>query len=209
VRVPSLFELMGDRGFFVGQPDLEAEKSIATDIGIAYDRATIKGSVVAFHRDIDDALVVSYNSRGVGAYQNIAQAEITGAELSFDYNLPLNVLLLLRTTLQEPRDKSNLSDRAGDVLPSVYRHASNITLMHCYSRFESRLEYAVEEGGYYSPGEVSEIPDKKLLNFYFAYLQNGLQVSFEAKNLLDEQYEDFYLFPAPGRNYFIKASQEF
>lgn len=209
VRAPSLFELMGDRGFFVGQPDLRAEKSIATDIGIAYDRATIKGAVVAFHRDIDDALVVSYNSRGVGGYQNISQAEITGAELSFDYTLPLNALLLLRTTLQEPRDKTNLSDRGGDVLPSVYRHASNITLMHCYSRFENRLEYSIEEGGYYSPGEVNEIPDKKLLNYYFAYLQNGLQVSLEAKNILDEKYEDFYLFPAPGRNYFLKVSQEF
>ncbi len=209
VRAPSLFELMGDRGFFVGQPDLEAEKSIATDIGIAYERTTIKGSIVAFHRDINDALVVVYNSQGVGGYQNISQAEITGAELSFNYTLPMNALMLLRTTLQDPRDKSNLSDRAGDVLPSVYRHASNITLMHCYSRFENRLEYSIEEGGYYSPGEVTAIPDKKLLNYYVAYLQNGFQISLEAKNILDDKYEDFYLFPAPGRNYFLKVSQEF
>lgn len=209
VRVPSLYELLGDRGYFVGQPDLQPERAIATDVGVEYCSVAMSGSIILFHRRVDDALVVGYDSRGVGRYSNVSQSETIGTELSFDYSLPLNVVASLRTTLQEARDHSNLSDRKGKLLPSVYRHASNLSLTHRFSNIENRLDFGLEEGGFYTYGEVDPIESKRLLDYSVRYQIEDVQLAFEAKNLLDKQFMDFNRFPAPGRSYFVKATKEF
>lgn len=209
IRIPSLYELMGDRGFLVGNPDLTPETAIAGDAGFGYTQARLQIDALLFHRSLDNAIVASYDSRGVGRFENVAQAEITGFEFSLNKNLPYQLSIGLRSTLQEPVDRSDIKDRAGKALPGLYEHASSLSLTHAGQRIQNKLEYSLEEGGFYAPGEVEPIEDKHLINYLLSYQFTHSSVAFEANNLLDTLYQDYHRYPAPGRNYFIKLTHDF
>ncbi|CBL44392.1 Outer membrane protein, TonB dependent [gamma proteobacterium HdN1] len=209
VRMPSLYELMGDRGYIVGRPTLLPEKALATDFGVEYQAAGTTASIVGFHRNLDDALVINFDSRGVGRYSNIASAEIQGIEMQWTQSLLAGFEIGLRSTLQDSRDRTQRALEGGKQLPNIYKKANSVSLIHRYEYLENRIDYSVEEGGFYASGESVAIPDKRLLDYSLRYRWEAFQVGFEARNLLDEQYQDYHRFPAPGRSYFVKVGVEF
>jgi len=87
VREPSFFELFGDRGFFVGNPDLKAEKGVNFDAGFEGNWLTkniwfnrISCNAVYFRSNVDDLITFVYDSRGIGKAENISEARIWGVE---------------------------------------------------------------------------------------------------------------------------------
>lgn len=93
-RVPGFFELYGDRGATVGNPDLRPERRVGYDLGVQLSgraesqRLTLGGVDGAitwtfFDRRIDDLIYFVQTGQGVAVAQNIARAAIRGHELSF------------------------------------------------------------------------------------------------------------------------------
>ncbi|MEN8129967.1 MAG: TonB-dependent receptor, partial [Pseudomonadota bacterium] len=85
VRLPSFYELFGDRGFVVGNTDLKVEKGLNIDAGVEFKRVFSTGgirelnlSLGYFYSKIDDLIALVFDARGVGRPVNIAQARIQG-----------------------------------------------------------------------------------------------------------------------------------
>lgn len=81
VRIPSFFELFGDRGFVKGNPNLNAEQGINIDGGVEFRRyfptdwlSEWNLNLNYFYSDIDDLIALVFDARGVGRAVNIASA---------------------------------------------------------------------------------------------------------------------------------------
>lgn len=85
-RTPGFFELYGDRGGTVGNPDLLPERSLNYDVSAQFSGAAehIDGALIYgfFDRRIDDLIVFVQTGLGVAIPQNIADAAIRGHEFT-------------------------------------------------------------------------------------------------------------------------------
>ncbi len=212
IRVPRLSEKFGDRGLFIGNPELVEEKAINLDAGVAVTRADWVLNSALFYRWLDDAIVATYDSRGVGRFENISKALIYGAEFDFVYAINDWLTLDGKATLQDTENTSDNPDQHGKQLAGHYQQAYSLSAISNYQNYTLEFEYAHESGGYYDSAEARAIPDKDLLNatlqWHLDYYA-GTTVTLEANNLTDEAFEAFNGYPSPGRNFFISLAQAF
>jgi len=104
-RAPTFNQLFspGFGGQFAGNPGLEAETSDAFELGLRFSYQRHRLNLTAFHQQIND--LIDFSGPGFQAV-NIAQAEVTGLELEYQF-VHSHWLASASATLQDPRDKTN------------------------------------------------------------------------------------------------------
>lgn len=137
-------------GVFIGNPDLEPEESINYEAGVNFDQSSVglSGSLTVFHTDYKNKIVTSkicsqgedcsqWTTRGwVNQYQNVADAEMQGVELTMDYKVTNDVKLTGSYTFAESEMKnavfnkgqSTECDLSGQPLNRTPRHLVNLIL---------------------------------------------------------------------------------
>jgi iron complex outermembrane receptor protein len=220
-RVPSLQELFGASGTIQGNPDLEPETTLNWDVGFRLSAPAL-GAVVSqpwleyayFNNDVDDVIVVVPTSVNVFTSENVAAATITGHEVGGGLHLWRRIGVVANYTHQDARE-TGVSFHSGNQLPGRPAHEA-------YARVE--LEWDAERplplGTRLWPGmlwgDVNIIADNFLdtantqpvprRDLFGAGLTlepiPRLKVSFEARNLGDDQTRDALDFPLPGRSYY-------
>ncbi|MCG8614039.1 MAG: TonB-dependent receptor, partial [Pseudomonadales bacterium] len=208
-RVPRLTEKFGDRGLFKGNPDLVAEEAINADIGFQATFAhnnlgDLSLGTAYFQRWLDNAIVTTYDSQGVGKYENISEAEIRGIELEARYDPAHWLALNSRTTIQDTENTSNIIGQKGKNLAGNYELAQYLSLLFTYDRYSAQVEYEHESGGFYDNTEAVPIPDRDQINLtlkWNAAHQGRTRLTLELKNITDENFEAFNGYPNPGRHF--------
>lgn len=210
VREPSFFELFGDRGFFLGNMDLKAEEGVNFDAGfeikwfMANDLVTRFSCNVAYFRsDVDNLITRAYDSRGIGKSVNISEAHIEGIEAEINVDFLKYFRLSGNATWQDPENRSQIKAFNGKKLPGRFEEAYFGRVEAQYEAFKMYIEKIIEKGMYYDTANLLKAKDKKEVNAGISWLFHPLLFSFEAKNLGDNQYEDFNGYPLPGRSYFF------
>ncbi len=212
IRIPRLSEKFGDRGLFIGNPELREEEAINLDLGVTMASGDFELTMALFLRWLDDAIVAAWDSRGVGRFENISRAEIQGVEFDATYS-PLEWLTLVgRTTVQNTENTSHISDQRGNRLAGHYDHAHYLSGTLDYADWLLTTEFEYQVGGYYDSAEAAAIPDKTRVNLLVQWQPGDLPgslFSFEARNITDESFEAFNGYPAPGRHYLVAYNQFF
>jgi len=216
VREPSFFELFGDRGFFLGNPDLRAEKGVNFDIGFEANctpenpllkRVALTG--VYFKSDVDDMITRVYDARGIGKSVNISEAHIDGIEAELHIDFLKYFRFVANATLQQPVNRSRVSAFNGRKLPGIYQKSYLRRIEGRYRGLKAYFEYLVEKGMYYDAPNLREAPDKKEANAGISWLNAPFLFTLEGKNLGDKQYEDFNGYPMPGRSFYFTVKYTF
>lgn len=209
VREPSFFELFGDRGFFMGNQDLKAEKGINLDIGFeaswTFETKAMQAlsfSVVYFKNDVDDLITRVYDARGIGKSDNISSSVIFGIEAGFRLHI-LNFLTISGSvTLQDAENQSEITAFNGKDLPGRYASSWMGKAEFKYLGALVYLEYLADRHMYYDTANLLKAPDKEVVNIGGSYLFNeNFRLTVEARNIQDQYYEDFYRYPMPGRSF--------
>ncbi|OQY55531.1 MAG: hypothetical protein B6245_19660 [Desulfobacteraceae bacterium 4572_88] len=219
VREPSFFELFGDRGLFLPNFDLEAEEGINYDAGfeIAWqpsdawlERFSFKA--VYFGNTVDNRIVRTYsNSRGTGKSENIPESTIDGFELGFNLDILKYFSLMTNATWQDTKngDDTPGNNAKGKDLAGHFKEAYMGRFEGRYGGFKAYAEYIREKGLYYDTPNLLKAGDKEEINAGFSWLFRSFLLSFEAKNMGDDQYEEFNGYPLPGRSYFVSLKYSF
>lgn len=206
VREPSFFELFGDRGFFIGNPDLKAEKGINFDAGFNVgwskpfswlERISLNGTY--FHTKADDLITFVYDSRGIGRAENISEARIDGVEGGFQVDFLKFFRLTASLTWQDPVNQGQVRAFHGKKLPGRYKTSAAGNLEARYGGVKVYLEYLRETGIYYDSANLLPADDKNVFNAGISWLYRSFLFSLEGKNLTNDRYEDFNGYPMPGR----------
>jgi len=208
-REPSFFELFGDRGIFLGNPELEAESGVNFDIGLQYFRQWSEGRLnrlsakaVYFYSQVDDMITRTYNARGIGKADNISEASINGIETRISAEVFENLRLIGQYTFQDAENKSRIASFDGNQLPGKFRHSWLGRIEYNWRQLKLYTEYINESDMYYDSANLLEASTKTEVNCGLSYLMDSWRISLEAKNIGDDRYEEFNGYPLPGRSFF-------
>jgi len=216
VREPSFFELFGDRGFFLGNENLRAEKGVNFDLGLEINLFPegpwlrhVSISCAYFHSNVNDLITRSFDARGVGKSVNISKTEIHGIETGFKMNFLKIFRFIANATWQDTENQSDIKAFNGNYLPGRYRRSYLERIEAMYDGLKVWSEIIEEKGVYYDTANLLRAKDKKEINAGISWRFRSALLTFEARNLEDEQHEDFNGFPMPGRSYYFTLKYSF
>jgi len=208
-RVPTLFELFGDRGTTIGNPELKSEKSVNWDVGFVLefprygiiDRTFLEYAY--FGSDADDLITFVQTSQVTAQARNIGSARIRGHEVSWSVTALRHVRLFGNYTFQDAEDTSDAFSH-GNALPGRPRHElhQSLELFTDVGKLVYEFEYIGKN--FLDRANAFVVDNRTLHNVRLTVLPLGkaLKFTFEAKNLTNNQVEDFRGFPLPGRSFF-------
>lgn len=125
-RAPSLVELFGDRGFFVGNEGLAPERGWVVDGGVTLehegDAGAVQGHVAGFWTRTRD--LIQWIAAGtIARPENLAGARVRGLETSLAWQSPgEHWSVAINYTLLDSEDRSGAPGRDGRALPGRPRH---------------------------------------------------------------------------------------
>ncbi len=127
-RLPGFFELYGDRGASVGNPDLRPERRVGYDVGLAAaaENDVLRGAITwsFFDRRIDDLILFVQTGLGVATAQNIASAAMRGHEVALSGSWRDHLGLSATWSLIDAVDTT--PDRSGFRLPGRAVHTAHV-----------------------------------------------------------------------------------
>lgn len=211
VRHPSFFELFGDRGFFMGNEELEAEKGINFDLGLSLNKQLhhfffnrLSMEFAGFTSDVENLITRVYDSRGIGKSDNISESSIIGMETKLVLDFLEHFRLSGNATLQDTENQSKIKHFNGKDLPGRFEESYMAKMETWLEGWKFYLEYMVEKGMYYDTANLLPAEDREEVNLGISCLwKDQWLFTFTAKNLGDDLYEDFNGYPQPGRSFFI------
>lgn len=199
-RIPSLFELFGDRGLLLSNPSLKPEiartKSLDTLIRAA-DNTVI--SLTVFSRQLDNAIVAVYDARGVGRYENTSEARISGydAQLRQEYGFFYGQIDYSR---YHSNTKSNTVFSLDDKeLAGIYQRSSQLSLGFANSTHHLAVRYKGNGKLFIDRSNLIEGDDVAIWSLEYQFIRKRYQSGLQIKNLTDKKYRDFTNRPAQRR----------
>ncbi|MDJ0782622.1 MAG: TonB-dependent receptor [Desulfosarcinaceae bacterium] len=219
-RFPNFSELFGDRGGVIGNPDLDPEESVNTDLGLVYHRprldvagVPIEGlhlEAVYYHRTVDDIILQIQTSQRTAQAINIDSARLQGFELSWALDLGAHLGLSGNYTYQDTENTSDIPYLQGNELPGRPRHAvfQRVEAFNALAKLFYEYHYLSEN--YIDQANLEEVDSRNIHNLGLTlYPADGLSLTVEAKNISDQQISDVLGYPLPGRSYLASVLYKF
>jgi len=205
VRPPSSSELFGDRGTSKGNSELIAETSKYGEIGLSLSDSIMVFDISIYQRILTDTIIPSADSRGIISFENIAETQHTGLEVtsSFDWNSQWRSSLNL--TLQDNQITNHLNhafigNQVGDHSP-VHGYLST---SYQWGKVSISGSHSFQTGGYYNSLNSLSRDTKNQWDLLVTWQQPDWLMSFEGKNLTDNRALDYSTIPEPGRQFYLK-----
>lgn len=215
-RVPSFFELFGDRGGVVGNSKLVAEEGWNRDVGFRLTRDIspyVKSLIleaVYFENRTDNLILFIQNSQRTSKPENISKSENRGFEFSGSVLLADHLRVSSNYTIQNPKDKSRIPSRKDKILPGRAKSEFNSEI-ELFNRFGKIFySYNKVEKIYLDPANLLPIRTREIHNIGIsASFEKNFSATFEVKNASDNRVEDATGYPLPGRAYFLTLTWNF
>ncbi|MGB3469508.1 MAG: TonB-dependent receptor [Erythrobacter sp.] len=215
VKNPTLSELFGFfDGVFVGNPDLQPEKSTSWEVGVAQSIAdgAVTLSVTYFNAELENEIFVTFpapafvqtpgNRVTDSAQQGVEVALAARLGGGFTFNGAYSFLDAEEAGVEEIRRPDHIASAVLDWASSDDRAGVNLAVRYNGDATDNNF------GTF--PATVETVQAFTLVNLNARYqLAEGLEVFARAENLLDEDYEQVFSFVAPGRQVLAGFSARF
>jgi hypothetical protein len=209
-RMPTLFELFGDRGAVLGNPSLRPERLDAWDAGLTWSvhRATAEASF--YRTDARDLIVFIQNSQYTSVAQNISAARLQGVELSGSYAWH-SLTGTANGTWQDTHDHSGVPFWTGRELPGRPPEEAFARLEGRHRSVRGFYEFQYTSGNFLDRANLAPVAPRRLHNagVTWAWARDRLQLTAEAKNIGDDRVQDVAGYPLPGRALAMSADVRF
>lgn len=232
IRMPNENEIFGDPAEnLIGNSSLKPEQSNNLNVGLRFGpykindhKFSIGGS--GFWRNSKDKIVRQFSNRLNEALQttpsvNLGKAQSIGYEASFEYSYNNRLFVGMNMSKFNSlfKDKYDIN---GNVLPHYDKQLPNEPYFtvngNAQYNFKDILQKNSELNLYYNFGYVGEFYttwleiDKTTAQFphdlgiSYAFPNKKFIVSFDAKNITDEQVYDNFAVQKPGRAFYLKLN---
>jgi iron complex outermembrane receptor protein len=212
-RYPNFSELFGDRGGFIGNPELEPEEGFNWDAGISFDKRGFRIGILPvnmlfmeaayFFSKTDNLILFEQNSQRTARATNISSAEIRGVETSWAVTVLDHLAVSGNYTFQKAENTSVIPFLNKNRLPG--RPESQLfTKVEIYNRRAKLFyEYDFISENFLDQANLDIIVERRSIHNLgiSIFPLRFLTMTFEVKNLGDSQIVDFLAFPLPGRSY--------
>jgi iron complex outermembrane receptor protein len=131
-RSPGFFELYGDRGTTVGNPQLLPEHRVGYDLGMRFsiggEAASVGLTYGFFDRTVDDLIVFVENGLGVAVPRNVTQAALRGHEVGVAASWREQLRITAGYTLLDALNRTPGSELFQNRLPNRPVHQYNLEI---------------------------------------------------------------------------------
>ncbi|MDQ5979156.1 MAG: vitamin transporter [Verrucomicrobiota bacterium] len=197
-RSPSFLDLYGQSSFYIGNPDLEAEKAKGWDAGVDYFLADKKGVLSATWFDTRIRNLIAFDFAAFpSTVKNIGRARTQGLELSGKFALPGAVNVRIAYSYLEADDLT-----AGTRLLRRPKHSGSLDVWKDFGGLSAgagvvfvndRMDVHADTFATIA-GE-----DYTVVRIYGAWqVSDRLALKARVENLFDEQYEQVHGYPQLG-----------
>ncbi|EAT10774.1 Outer membrane cobalamin receptor protein [Oceanobacter sp. RED65] len=209
IRIPSLFERFGDRGLLIGNQDLKAEtgRKWFIELPYQYKQVSIAGSL--FHRDLDNAIVAVYDSRGVGRYENTSKAAMSGLELKVRLDKEFWYYQISTSQYDSETQSTQVKSFNNKQLPGIYHNMIQTQLGFSHHHWKGNLEYQYADKLYIDRSNLAEGDEREIVNAYLEYEYSSLTLTLSIQNLTNNQFNDYTNRPVVGRQWMINSAYYF
>jgi iron complex outermembrane receptor protein len=198
-RPPTLLELFGDRGFAVGNSDLEPERGFATDLGITWtstfgghERSFVRARVGGF-LNLGQDTITWVQAAQVARPINIGGSLAAGAESALFVSIHDDALTLdANYTFLETENRGGIDGQSGNPLPGRPRHEATARattgweFRRTHTPLEPRLTYTLDAlaATYLDPSGRFSLPPRILHGVSMQLdIDRRMRVAFEVRNL--------------------------
>jgi vitamin B12 transporter len=209
-RAPSFLDLYGQSAYYVGNPNLEAEKARGWDAGVDYYFAKNIGTLSAtwFQTKLSNLITFDF-SAFPSTVKNVEEAKTQGVEFAAKFDLPDAWKVRLAYTYL---DAENLTQ--GARLLRRPRHSGTLDLWHDFGRGFSAgmgVRFAADgkdvNAATYAMIDAENYTVVRLYGAWQATKQLAVKVRLE--NLLNEKYEQVNGYPQLGFGAFAGVEWKF
>lgn len=209
-RAPSFLDLYGTDAYYVGNPNLRAEKAHGWDAGVDYYLPAKRGTLSAtwFETDYSDLIVYDF-SVYPSTVVNADRARTRGVELSAKTTLPGAVELRAAYTYLEAE---NLNTQARLLRRPRHAFTSDLwkDLGHGVSAGAGLSFMADRQDVDAATFATIDAEDCTVVRVYAAWQATAkLALKVRIENALDEKYEAVNGYPSPGFGVFAGAEWKF
>lgn len=209
-RFPNFSELFGNRGSIVGNPDLTPETGWNVDFGAEAQTASwgplsgARAEAVFFWRDVDDLILLIQNSQRTSVPRNVGSARIWGVELQTAFEAWDRIGFTANYTYQDAEDRSDAPSRNGKQLPGIPQNEAYLRIDYHPWDLVPFYELAFTSDNFLDRANLIEVPSRTIhsLGLRYDLPWTPLTLTFEARNITDNQIADVAGFPLPGRSFF-------
>ena len=212
VKNPTFTERFGFDNNFIGNPDLQPERSIGWEIGV--DQYLFNNSLAIsatwFDERLEDEIngfVFDPSTVGFTSANGAGESDRAGLELEARWQLNETLSLALAYTYLDATEE----DAAGNQVREIRRaeHIANASVQFSPLQGLSvnlNVDYNGEQEDFFFPPtppfqERVTLDDFVLVNLAASYnLSSSLAVFGRVENLFDEDYEEVFSFTTPGRS---------
>ena len=204
-RAPSFFELFGGEGLLLGNPDLEQETSLNTDMGVTYNwykpyhwlhDAELYAGI--FYNRVENLIVRIYNGQGIGVPENISDAVIQGFESTIKVFPTKHQTVNANISLIDSVNKTAVSSFNGKALPGYYQQSFSVRYAYSLNRWVYSAEANIKRNMYYDRSNLLKGDDVNLLNLAVRRYFENSNIDLRINNILDENIQYFRNRPTPG-----------
>lgn len=182
-----------DVGYFVGNPDLEAEKSKNYGIGLLGNANWGNWGVHAYQNKIRDLLVYQFPTT-----ENVAEAKIKGIEFDLSTTL-LNWQIQFNASVLQPED-----EETGNKLPRRAQRLANLHVDRQFGDWSIGGSWKVSDYRYDDAANNTRLGGYGLVDLRVAYqIDNDWSVNLNAMNVFDKEYQTVNNFNTLDRTYML------
>ena len=209
-RMPTLFELFGDRGAVLGNPGLRPERLDGWDAGLTWSAHGASAEASFYRTDARDLIVFIQNSQYTSVAQNISAARLQGVEASASYAWH-GLTATANGTWQDTHDRSGVPFWTGNELPGRPPYEAFARLEARRAAIRGFYEFQYTSGNFLDRANLAPVAPRRLHNagVTWAWPRHRLQLTAEAKNLGDDRVQDVAGYPLPGRALALSADVRF
>jgi iron complex outermembrane receptor protein len=220
-RVPSFYELFGDKGATIGNTDLEPERGLSHDIGFRVSIGNIGRvqksflEIAYFDNRLDNLIQFIQHSQMTSRPENIGKAHIQGLEVTGKTAFFGHLRIEGNFTYQQALNRSDLYGGIyyGKLLPNKAKWETNIRATTFSGDYgEVFYGYSYTDKNFHDLYNKVQIERRVIHSIGFTVVcpwQHQLKGTFEAKNLTDTQVADLWGYPLPGRSYYVTINGTF
>ncbi|MFY0642058.1 MAG: TonB-dependent receptor [Bermanella sp.] len=207
LRVPSTYELFGDRGLSKGNDELKPEQALSHDIGLRFQNSKLEYVTSIYLRDVTDAIHSETDSSGVLRYDNLGKTQHLGWEHTFTYQPFYMLSFSANVTLQsnEIIEDERFSIYEGKQVAGYSQIYSYTELQYLMNSWDFSLSHTFEDGGYYRNSNALAKDTKKQWNLSVGKNLNTWRFSLDVLDITNNAARDYVEYPEPGRQIYFKT----
>ncbi len=208
-RVPSLYERYGDHGLFLSNEDIETEISNTYSAGLQVQLLqNTQLQATLFQRQLSNALVPVYDSRGIGRYENVSDAVLTGLEWQFswcgDY-----IFTDLSGSHYDSEVNSDVASFDGNKIAGTYHTSLQWTAGISYQAQQLQISAEYDDDLYTDRSNLIAGDTRALLSASYRYTFASADAGIRISNLTNNRFLDYTNRPVTGREWLIYLTKNF